>query len=81
MFDPNFDPMKILEDLHKNQAILNENQAKLAMSIQQIVNRLNQQDQELGNLYSAIESTNKANEILLQSMASDIQQKLKEQFK
>lgn len=81
MFDPDFDPMKILEDLHKNQAILNENQAKLAMSIQQIVNRLNQQDKDLGNLYAAVESTNKANEILLQSMAADIQQKLKEQFK
>jgi hypothetical protein len=81
MFDPNFDPMKILEELHRNQAILNENQAKLAMSMQQIVNRLNQQDQDLSNLYSAVESTNKANEILLQGMASDIQQKLKEQFK
>lgn len=71
-WDPTFDPMKALEELHANQLILQQNQGVL----QQEHNRLGQKVQELETvvdvLIKGLDAANKANEMIMSQWVTKI---------
>jgi len=78
MFNPSFDPLEALEKLNENQIILNQNQHNHAKAIQHLLERVNEQQQVIDTLVKGLDASNKANELMLQSLVSDINKSLKE---
>jgi len=78
MLEHNFDPYDALEQLRINQVNLNDNQQQMARAIQNLINRVNHQQQVIDSLVRGLEQSNQANEILIKSLVNDIQQSLKE---
>jgi hypothetical protein len=76
MIDPAYDPWEILETLNRNQAVLNENQAKLTNNMQQLIHKVYDQEKTIETILAALDSSNKANELLLKSLVTDIHSKL-----
>ncbi len=73
MLNSDFDPYEILQQLNDNQMTLNNNQSRHAEAIRQIVDRLNQQQQLIDGLVKHLNTSNKANEILIERLTNDLQ--------
>lgn len=72
LFNENFDPLKILEQISDNQTVLNQNQHRHAEAIRQLIDRVNEQQQTIDTLLASVKATNQANEILLKGLVTDI---------
>ena len=81
MLNPDFDPLRVLEQISDNQVILNDNQNKHAQAISQLIQRVNQQQQTIDDLVKNLDMANKANELLLQGLVNDIHKNLTGQIK
>ena len=75
-FDPEFDPLKALEIMQKNQVIFNDLLQKQHNQIQQLTQRLLHQEKITDELLKAVEMSNKSNEILLNSFSQQMQSAL-----
>jgi hypothetical protein len=78
MLNQDFDPLKILEAINDNQVTLNNNQHKHARAIEQIIQRVNEQQKVIDTLLAALDAANKSNEIMLAALVDDIHKTLKE---
>jgi hypothetical protein len=64
-YDTDFDPMQVMEQLEKNQLLLNQNQKALISKIQE-------QDKLIDTLIKGQEMANRANEIMLKHLLDQI---------
>jgi archaellum component FlaC len=78
MFDPKYDPYQALEELDRNQKILYNNDQEIARSINDLLNRLQQQQEIIDRLVKQVESTNRANEILLETFLKELNKSFKD---
>lgn len=78
MLDPDFDPLKSLEDLAHNQQILHSNDRSLAQAVNDLMARIEQQQQIIDELVKQVQSTNRANEILLENFLKEMNKSLKD---
>lgn len=72
-----FDPYAMLQDLAENQRLLNENQFAHARTMGQLITQLNHQQQQIDTLMAALDTANRANELLVGALAKDITSTLK----
>ena len=79
MLDPDFDPLKIMQELNSNQVALNNNYLKMVQAHNNLALKVEQQQLEIDRLIMSLNSANSANEILLKGLAADIQNQLKTQ--
>lgn len=77
MLDPDFDPLKIMQELNANQVALNNNYLKMVQAHNQLALKVEQQQLEIDRLVMNLDSANKANELLLRSLVNDIHTQLK----
>lgn len=75
-FDTGFDPLKALEVMHDNQIIFNNLLQQQRQQIQQLNHRIMQQEKIIDDVLKALESTNKSQEILLNSFSQQMQSAL-----
>jgi mannitol/fructose-specific phosphotransferase system IIA component (Ntr-type) len=78
MLNQDFDPLKILDALNENQITLNDNLHKHARAIEQIIQRVNEQQRVIDTLVAGLDAANKSNEIMLAALVDDIHKTLKE---
>ena len=79
MLDPDFDPLKIMQELNSNQVALNNNYLKMVQAHNNLALKVEQQQLAIDRLIMSLNSANSANEILLKGLAADIQNQLKTQ--
>jgi hypothetical protein len=72
MLNPEFDPLRSLEQLEHNQIALNQNQLSQSEAMKQIVNEINRINERLDLLQRGLEAANKANELLLNNMMENM---------
>lgn len=77
MLDPDFDPLKIMQELNANQVALNNNYLKMVQAHNQLALKVEQQQLEIDRLVMNLDSANKANELLLRGLVNDIHTQLK----
>jgi hypothetical protein len=77
VLDPDFDPLKIMQELNANQVALNNNYLKMVQAHNQLALKVEQQQLEIDRLVMNLDSANKANELLLRSLVNDIHTQLK----
>ncbi len=77
MLDPDFDPLKIMQELNANQVSLNNNYLKMVQAHNNLALKVEQQQLEIDRLVLNLDSANKANELLLKGLVNDIQNQLK----
>lgn len=75
-WDPTFDPMAALYQLNSNQKILNENQQAQQSTLQQLVQQLKSQQGQIDHLRQGLECANRANELLLEQLMTEMSRKL-----
>ena len=73
MFDKDFDPLAIMEELQKNQSQLYANQQQLNQNIRLLVTRVNEQQLAIDNLIKGLEAANKANELVMNKILGQLQ--------
>lgn len=78
MLNPDFDPLKTLEDMAHNQQILFNNDQNLAQSIKDLMLRLEQQQLIIDQLLVQVKNTSTANEILLEGFLKEINKSIKD---
>lgn len=78
MFDRDFDPLALLDQVGRNQNVLNDNQEKLSIAIAQLTSRINEQQHTIDVLVNGLDAANKANEIILQGLLDDIHRQFKD---
>ena len=78
MFNQDFDPYQALQDLKHNQEVLHTNDRSLAQAINDLMTRCEQQQRIIDGLVQQVQSTSKANEILLESFLKEINKSLKD---
>jgi hypothetical protein len=64
-YDTDFDPLKTLDQLQKNQLLLNQNQ-------QALISKIQEQDKLIDTLIKGQEMANRANEIMLKHLLDQI---------
>jgi hypothetical protein len=77
VLDPDFDPLKIMQELNANQVALNNNYLKMVQAHNQLALKVEQQQLEIDRLVMNLDSANKANELLLRGLVNDIHTQLK----
>jgi hypothetical protein len=65
LYDTDFDPLKALQTIHDNQIVLHN-------AHQTLMKKVNEQDQLIDSLLKSVELSNKANELLLNQLAYQI---------
>lgn len=78
MLDTNFDPYQALVELNRNQEILHNNDRNLAQAFNDLQQRVNEQQKIIDHLVQQLQSTNKANEILLDGFLKEINKSIKD---
>lgn len=78
MFDHNFDPYEALQDLARNQETLYNNDQNISAAINSLQARITEQQKVIDGLVKQVQSTNKANEILLDSFLKEINKSIKD---
>lgn len=79
MLNSNFDPFEALQNLAQNQEILYNNDQQIAQSVNNLLAKLTEQQRIIDQLIKQVESTNRANEILLESFLKEINKSFKDQ--
>jgi hypothetical protein len=67
-----FDPYAVLQELVENQRVLNDNQFAHAKTIGQLITQVKQQQQQIDTLLAALDSANRANELMMSALVTDI---------
>lgn len=65
VLDPDFDPLRALETLNKNQNILFNNDQQLAQAVRDLQDQVRSQQEVIDVLVKGLEQTNKANQLLI----------------
>ena len=71
-FDPTFDPLQALEQLHQNQLILQKNQTILQEQHNKALRRIVELEAVTNVLINGLNQANKNNEKLLEQLTSQI---------
>jgi hypothetical protein len=77
VLDPDFDPLRIMQELNANQVSLNNNYLKMVQAHNNLALKVEQQQLEIDRLMLNLDNANKANELLLKGLVNDIQSQLK----
>lgn len=72
MFDPNFNPLEILEQVQRDQQQLYKNQEQLNQNIKLLVSRVNEQQKTIETILASLETLNKTNELALQQLVASM---------
>lgn len=72
MFDPNFNPLEILEQVQRDQQQLYKNQEQLNQNIKLLVSRVNEQQRTIETILASLETLNKTNELALQQLVASM---------
>lgn len=65
LFNNDFDPLKTLDELARNQEVLYGNDKQMAAAINQLQRRVELQQQTIDLLLKGLDQANKANEVLM----------------
>jgi hypothetical protein len=65
VLDPNFDPLKALEQLRDNQNILFNNDQQLAQAVRDLQDQVRSQQEVIDVLIKGLDAANKANQALI----------------
>lgn len=65
MLNPTFDPLKVLEELARNQEVLHNNDQQISRAINQLQSRVDQQQATIDLLMKGLDAANRANEVLM----------------
>lgn len=71
-WDPTFDPMKALEELHQNQLTLQHNQTVLQVSHNQAQDQIKALEAVVDVLIKGLDAANKANEVMMSQLVNSI---------
>jgi hypothetical protein len=71
-WDPTFDPMKALEELHANQLILQQNQGVLQQEHNRLGSKVKELEAVVDVLIKGLDAANKANEVMMSEMIKNI---------
>jgi len=71
-WDPTFDPMKALEELHANQLTLQHNQTVLQVSHNQAQDQIKALEAVVDVLIKGLDAANKANEQLMSQAVNNL---------
>jgi len=67
-----FDPYAVLQELVENQKLLNDNQFNHARTLSNLIKQVNNQQQQIDTLLAALDSANRANELMMSALVTDI---------
>lgn len=71
-WDPTFDPMKALEELHQNQLTLQHNQTVLQVSHNQAQDQIKALEAVVDVLIKGLDAANRANEQLMSQAVTNL---------
>jgi hypothetical protein len=71
-WDPTFDPMKALEELHQNQLTLQHNQTVLQVSHNQAQDQIKALEEVVDVLIKGLDAANKANAQLMSQAVTNL---------
>jgi prefoldin subunit 5 len=71
-WDPTFDPMRALEELHQNQLILQQNQTVLQQEHNRLGAKVKEMESVIDVLVKGLDAANKANELLIAQWVTKI---------
>lgn len=64
-WEPTFDPMQALEELHQNQLILQNNQTVLQQEHNKAIEKIKELESVIDVLIKGLDAANKANELMM----------------
>jgi methanogenic corrinoid protein MtbC1 len=68
MLSGDYDPYQVLNDLAKNQVAITNEHMRLTKTLQDVLYRLESQQQLIDTMMRTIEATNKTNEMIIQHL-------------